>query len=168
MWIIFQFPLETGPVASAVFEAALLHSYCNGNIQECLWHLVVLNTFSVHPRTHLHPSALQLPSTKLSELPFTLQTACILHYAMFFFCFFVCLFFCINPQPNSVCQIRCPNPNETCRTQSLWLMLDLNRESERRRRCFGITCSSWASSSDEARWDLSILFRVDAHIRNGQ
>lgn len=52
------------------FEAATVHFYCTVSAAPL-------------PIFCLSPSALYLPSMKLFKLPFTLQTAYTLHYAMF-------------------------------------------------------------------------------------
>lgn len=70
-----------------------------------------------------------------------------LHYAMFF---------CINRRPNSVFQIRCLNPNETCRSKIFRLMLDLNREQQAMGLTLVLLVPIWPPA---AWWDLSVFPR---------
>lgn len=109
MWIILQFPLETGPIDSVdkVFEAATVHIYCglNANITG-----ISLTFCCSEPISCQSPFALASICT-LRALHETLQTP--LHTSSCLYAT-LCNVFCINQQPNPVFQIRCLNPNATC------------------------------------------------------
>lgn len=115
-------------------------------LQEFLWNFVVLNPFSVCLPLHSHPSTLELPFPKLSKLPFTLQTASILHYAMFLH-WSAAKFSFSDQMPQSKLNLQVPKP-----------LTDVGSEERGGNELhFGITCSNLASSSDGALWDLSVI-----------